>query len=90
MTKVMMKVKIAMMVSNRMKMMMLLTMRLKRTMQVLLVESPSQRGYREPPLGDRLTLLRFDHCQQLSSFRSTPLRHLLSAFAQPPFTDTIL
>ena len=28
-------------------------------MQVLLVESPSHRGYREPPLGDRLTLLRF-------------------------------
>lgn len=47
MTKVMMMVKIAMMV-------------LKRAMQVFLVESPSQRGYREPPLGDRLTLLRFD------------------------------
>ena len=27
--------------------------------KVLMVESPSQRGHREPPLGDRLTLLRF-------------------------------
>ena len=36
--------------------------------QVLLVENASQRGYREAPLGDRLTLLRQDFAYSIALF----------------------